>query len=793
MIRYRKLLVLALCALFVAPAFGQQPVVISGTVTDATGAVLPGTTIEAMRGNRSVAVVTAGSDGRYRLELPAGDYRLQAQLDGFSTSTASVMAGPGATRDFQLGLAPVNDTVVVTASRTSKGRAAVTDVLTVFTTEDIQALGSHSVGDLLGQIPGLNVESTGREGSGASLLSRGGESDYNQVLIDGVQVNTSGGAFDFSRVSTNEIERVEVVRGAQSALYGSDAIGSVVQIFTKRGSATGAPQVYGSVEGGTYNTVRSDLRVLGGAQDRVDYQLGAAYRGTDGAFEDQLTERDRFDQISYDGNIGAIIGDQIRVSAGGRYSRARGQSVGQIGFTPAGDTGSSYNTEDYSYHLRVDQTPRSWFNHSAGTTYFRNDRVTTDAIGDAFGSVYAVLEGTPGAIFPDSPRLVRLLDETAFDSLVADPSGLGTGEFLATTPFGVFDFPFDFRSEFRRYTFEYQANATWMDGQVLSAGYEYDRAEDRVLETDESSAGFRIEDHAFFAQQQFTFLNQWFATVGVRVDDNSRFGTEASPKLSVGGYPIAIGDGTVSSVKVFANIGKGIKNPTFGELFGSDFSDGNPDLKPERATTIDVGTEVTFDAQRWLGRVTYFDNDYEDQVAFLYSAGFYFDGIPDFLNIARSQARGVELEGGLQRPIGGVTAMASYAFVDTEVVATVSASEQFQPGQALLRRPTHSGNIRVSYTRGPASVNLNVRMTGQRHDASFIGLARVPDGLPVDITVNPGYTLVGLSGQYRVHDDLTLFLRAENLTDAEYESALGYPGMPRAFVIGGRFNIGLGQ
>jgi vitamin B12 transporter len=771
-----------------APALAQQPVVVTGTVTDASGGVLPGATIEALRGNRIAATTTTGPDGGYRLELPsAGDIRLTVQLEGFSTGAAGVSAGAGATQDFRLGLAPVNDTVVVTASRTAESRASVTESLSVFTAEDIEALGSHSLAEVVQQIPGLNVESTGREGSDASLFTRGGESDYNHVLIDGVRVNVSGGAFDFSGVSATEIERVEVVRGAQSALYGSDAIGSVIQIFTKRGTATDAPRVYGSFESGTFNTVRSDLRVLGGAQERIDYQFGADYRGSDGAFEELLPDGDRFDQTSYNASIGAILGDQVRMRAGGRYSNKRGRAVGPI-LWGQGDDGTLADTEDYSYHLTFDQNVSTWFSHSVGATYFRSDRQSNDEIGDPSFGVFALLDGVPGAIFPASPRLVRLLDETEFNTLVADPVGLSGDQFLASTT--VFDFPFIFGSEFRRNSFEYQANVIWLDDQVLSVGYEYEREEDRLLEADPTSAGFRIEDHAYFAQQQFVFADQWFATAGVRIDDNTRFGTEASPKLSVGGYPLAIVDGLVSSVKVFANVGKGIKNPAFNQLFGSGFVDGNPSLKPERATTIDAGAEVTFDDQRWLARATWFDNDFEDQVAFQFSPGFGGDGIPDYRNIDGSQARGFELDGGLQRPIGGVTVAASYAYVDTEVVTNVNTSEQFQPGQPLLRRPKHAGNVQVNYTQGRGSVHLNVRVTGERHDSAFLFLSRSSDGRSVDITVNPGYTLVGLGGQFRANDDLTVFLRAENLTDEEYSSVLGYPGLPRAFVVGARFNFG---
>ena len=781
---------LANCLLVVTSATAQQTIVVTGSITDSSGAALPGAVVQALRGNRAVSVTTTLPDGRYRLQLQAaGAYLLRAQLTGFAASTLTIQIDASATQDFQLGLAPLNDTIVVTASRTAESRVSVTESFSVFTAEDIQALGSPSLAEVVQQVPGLNIASTGREGSTAALFSRGGESDYNHVLIDGVRANVSGGQFDFSRISATEIERVEVVRGAQSALYGSDAIGSVIQIFTKRGSPTAAPRVYGSFEGGTFNTVRSDFRILGGAQQRIDYQLGAAYRGSDGAFQDQLPDRDRFDHSSVDGSFGAILGDQIRLRAAGRYSNARGRAVGPIVYGP-GDDGTLANSEDYSGHFTFDQTLNTWFNHSAIVTYFRNDQISNDEISDATYNVFAVLAGEPGAIFPDSPQLVRLIDQTTFNTLVADPSVLSAGQFLASTPYGVSDWPYTFASEFRRNTFKYQSNVTWLDNHVLSAGYQYEREKDALLARDPTAAGFLIKDHAFFVQQQFVLADQWYATAGVRIDDNSRFGTESSPKISVGGYPLAINAGMVSSVKIFANAGRGIKNPTFAELFGSAWVDGNAALTPERATTIDTGAEITFDAQRWLGRVTWFDNDYTDQVAFKYSSGWGGDGVPDYLNIAGSQARGVELEGGLQRPIGGVTATASYAYVDTAVVATVSTGEQFQPGQPLLRRPKHSGKVQVNYARGQASVNLNVQVTGDRHDAAFLGLARQSDGLPVDITLNPSYTLVSLGGQYRLSNELTLFLRADNLTDARYESVLGYPGLPRAFVIGGRFNLG---
>ena len=498
MTRYRAPLGILLCSLAIAPTAAQEPAAVTGLVTDSSGGVLPGATVEARRGLRLVSTASTGDDGRYRLDLPeAATYRLTAGLDGFVTAAAEVAAAGAATADFLLDIAPVRDTVVVTASRTAEGAASVTESHSVFTADDIATLGSHSVADVLRYVPGLNVESTGREGSLTSVFARGGESDYNHVLIDGVRVNDNGGYFDFDRVSAAEIDRVEVVRGAQSALYGSDAIGSVIQIFTKRGAPDSGPRLSGSFEGGSFGTTRGDLRVLGGAADRVDYQLGVAHRGTDGAFQDRLLEPDRFDQQTVDGNLGAIVGDNTRVRGGFRYSNRRGSSVGNIVYA-RGDTGSGYDTDDLTWHVDFDQTLSSRFDHSATVSHFRSGRRSVDTIGDPQYRVFALLEGEPGALYPAGPRLVRLLDEPAFDALMADPSGLGAGQFLARTgPYSGFDYPFDFETEMRRPAVRYQANATWLDDQVFSAGYDY-YSETNALDTLQA-----VENHSYFLQQQF--------------------------------------------------------------------------------------------------------------------------------------------------------------------------------------------------------------------------------------------------------------------------------------------------
>jgi vitamin B12 transporter len=786
----RSLLSLGLSLFLISNAMvaSAQNVDITGTVKDTSGAVLPGATIDATVAGLSVATTTTGSDGRYRIALAAGTlHQLRARMNGFADDTFDVRsAGAPAAHDFTLRIAAVADEVVVTATRVPESRSATTESMEVFSARDIQALGGTSLVDVLRMVPGLNVESTGREGALASLFARGGESDYNLVLIDGVRVNPSGGAYDFSRVSASEIDRLEVVRGGQSSLYGSDAIGSVVQVFTKRAAPGDAPRVMGSLEGGSFDTWRGDASVLGGARRRLDYQLGVAYRGSGGAFQDILPDHDTFKQTSVDAGIGTILGDRATLRTGVRYSNAKGKAVGPIDFGSR-DTGTVANTRDVSWHLDFSHRISDRIDQTAQVNYFRSYRLSADTIGDPTFNVYAILSGTPGALFPNSPRLVRLLDQPTFAAFRSGAQTLGAGQFLATTPFGVSDFTSTGTSEFRRPAVRYQANATWGGGQTLSGGYDYER------ESDPLNPSFLVENNAVFVQQQFRAQDRWLATVGVRLDTNSHYGNNASPKLSLGGLLLPYRNAPVSSVKVFSNIGRGIKNPQFSELYSSAFTDGNPDLRPERARTIDAGAEITFDDQRVLARVTYFDNAFNDQVAFK-STGPGLDGKPDFVNIDGSQAKGWELEAVLQRPIDGFTASAGYALVDTKVVAFVSTSEQFQPGQPLLRRPKHSAVLRANYTRGRATANFNLRYVGQRHDAAFLGLSAVaspqfPAGRSVDITVNPGYTVSWIGGEVRVSRDVAAYLRVDNLTDAAYESVLGYPGLPRSVVAGVRFNI----
>ena len=316
------------------PLAAQATATISGVVTDTSGGVVADASVEAIVAGSVAAAATTGVDGRFQLSIPAQTgLALHVRRRGFADQVVEIPGATGSlTRDVTLSVGAVSDTLVVTATRSSASRATTTQSVSVATREDLTAMGSTSLADVLRFVPAVNIESTGREGAMSSMFARGGESDYNLVLIDGVRVNQSGGAFDFSRIGAAEIDRVEVVRGAQSSLWGSDAMGSVVQVFTKRAGAYDAPRATGAIEGGSFGSWRGDVGIAGGAQGRLDYNATVSGRQTDGAFADILPEDDSFEQTAVTLGAGFALGPRASLRTGLRYSDGTSRNVGPINY-----------------------------------------------------------------------------------------------------------------------------------------------------------------------------------------------------------------------------------------------------------------------------------------------------------------------------------------------------------------------------------------------------------------------------------------------------------------------------
>src|SRR5882672_5881785 len=185
---------------------------------------------------------------------------------------ASPTAGAQAKDTVQLG------TVVVSASKVPRPAATLSQAVTVLLGDNLRARGVTRVTDALREVPGASIVQTGSFGGITSLFLRGGESRYTKVLIDGVPVNAPGGFFDFSHLTTDNVDRIEIVRGPASVLYGADAVSGIVQIFTRKG---GDPRASVGLRGGTYHSLDIDGDAAG-STPLGGFSLGAAHHSTKG-------------------------------------------------------------------------------------------------------------------------------------------------------------------------------------------------------------------------------------------------------------------------------------------------------------------------------------------------------------------------------------------------------------------------------------------------------------------------------------------------------------------------------
>ena len=258
-----------------------------------------------------VRVVDAGprcraacfADDRGRFELTVARRGLPHRRHRSPASSRPKRRAPREPLRLELKVGPIRESVIVTATRTEAPASQVGASATVFTAEDLERRQVPFVADLVGTTPGAMMIRSGAPGTLTSLFVRGGESDYNKVLLDGIPLNEPGGTFYLNNLTTENLDRIEIVRGAYSSLFGSDAMASVIQLFTRRADgADRSPRGSVQIDGGTYGTVHANASVAG-ATSRVDYSGGVAQFSSD-----NRVPNSGLDNTTLSGNLGVRVG-----------------------------------------------------------------------------------------------------------------------------------------------------------------------------------------------------------------------------------------------------------------------------------------------------------------------------------------------------------------------------------------------------------------------------------------------------------------------------------------------------
>ncbi|MBP5856237.1 TonB-dependent receptor [Marivibrio halodurans] len=494
--------------------------------------------------------MTTRRKGAPRRVVVTGMAATIALLAGLGTTSAQ---GTGEAAGTVLSLSPI----VVSASRVPLPAERVGSAVTVITAEEIERRGDRFVADILRDVPGLAVNRTGAAGALTAVRIRGAEADHTLVIVDGVEVNdpSAGSDYDFARLMAQDIERIEILRGPQSALWGSDAIGGVINIVTKRGDA--APSGSVEVEGGSFGTRRTSAALRGGGE-RFNLSGSVQRYRTDG-ISNAAASRGNHEADGYKNDTASLKGsvrpiDEIEVEGMARYTRAFFETDGFTGGPGAFDQIADTTTRQKYGRIGVTVDPfdGTW-THRASLAY-TGDRDESTTNGTTSSTAY----GTK--VKQDYETTVRF-----------DTPDVGNAEHVLT----------------------------------FLAEREKERMEASFLAQDEIST----TNDGFAGEYNLGLWDALYLSGSLRRDESDRFDGETTYR---GTAAYVVDDwGT----RFHGSYGTGIKNPTLTELFGytNNFV-GNPNLKPERARGWDIGVEQRFWDDRARIDVTYFRNRVEDLI-----------------------------------------------------------------------------------------------------------------------------------------------------------------------------------
>jgi len=763
---------------------------VAGVVLDALGARVPGAAVTLLGDQGLVGERTAGAEGAYEFTgLTPGRYQVVVAAAGFAPASSEseyVGAGGFVTFDVTVQIGPLLQAVLVTASAADLPQAQTGAPATVIDLAGIEALNKPDLLEALRLVPGSQVQQTGARGGTTSLFIRGGSANFAKVLIDGIVANDIGGGFDFSQFQTTGIEQVEVLRQANSVMYGSDALTGVVNITTRRGR-TRVPEATYSIDGGNLGTVNNSAS-LGGTYQRLDYFSQYSYFSTDNDVPNNA-----YRNHTYAGRVGLALGGSTDLSATLRKIDGKGGSPNGFNYYGLSDDSTSAQQLTYAGISAQSQWTNRWqstlrFGSTGRTFDFTNPTPTGEAF-DPFGF---------GANYlGNEVKITGANGHSASGRAILDFGGTYPSVFMN-------------RSTRRGLSGE----TTYMVGSDvhLSVGGRFER-EQGYSDPDGDPTATR-DNGGLFAEARGSIGGRTYVAVGVGYERNAAFRSATTPRLSVATYLRQPGRGAMGDTKLTFNVGNGIKAPavfqaqsSLNALAQGVGSAVIPEpIGPERSRSLDVGVEQGFaDGQARL-RVSYFRNTFEDLIEFVSKNGLPQVGIsPEaaqaatfgaYVNSSSFTAQGLEASAEAQTR-GGLRLMASYTFLDAEVTESFASSAlqpainpsipgvaigAFSPlvGARPFRRPTHSGTLMASYTQGPGQITLSVYFTGKRDGSTFLSDASFGNSLLLpNSELEAGYQKVDLGGAYRVHPRLKLFVSSENLLDESYDASLGFPALPR--------------
>ncbi|MDT7807704.1 MAG: vitamin transporter [Acidobacteriota bacterium] len=794
------------CALLLA-AFATAPAqsrsaTLSGRVTDPRGASVTGASVTLhARARTQVRLSTVtDAEGSYRFEhLAPGEYIVEAEAPGFAPAVARAVTlsarDSQGTLDFKLELAGVSAEVVVTAADAPQTVDEVSKAVTVVSAREIEERDEATVAESLRTVPGLRVQQLGGPGSLVSIKTRGLRNQDTSVLIDGLRfrdpATPQGDATSFlSDFTVTDAGRVEVLRGSGSSLYGTNAIGGVVNVVTEEGGGPFHGQLFAEGGGLGYARGRAQFSGSAGAAERVVYSAAVSHlnvsRGVDG--DDAARTTNAQGRVLFRLTPTTTLSARVYVSDAFAQLNEDPQAVGALPATGIVDARPVSRAELRRYERG---TPLTQLNLN-GATFLPAANDSDFSRAGRFFSGALTFAQRPSESFGYSVTYHGLVTRNSFREGPAVP---GDPADFFFEPHG------STRNDFDGTVHTLNARTDFRLGRhnLVNAGYEFERETFFTRFIDVTSAGDSSADvsersHSFFVQDQLRFLEDRLQLSAAFRAQTFR---QSMPRFTpAAGAPYAgltfdsppnayTGDGSIAylfparGTKLRAHVGNGYRKPSLYERFGTFFSPffgysvlGDPRLAPERSIAFDAGVDQTLVSNRVRLSATYFYTRLQEVVSFGDTPNDPFGRFGGFINTGGGLARGVELSADLA-PARSFSLFASYTYTN---------SDQRRPVVAGVLRafavPDHQFTL-VANTRFGERVAINFDLVASSNylaplfDArTFTNRAYRFDGIfKGDLTAS--YTLP-LSETRR----LRLFGKIENVFDREYyENGFRTPGI----------------
>jgi vitamin B12 transporter len=794
-------------------ARGAHAGTVRGTVADSLGAVIAKARVELIANEKTFASSAADDEGRYEFKVAAaGRYQVRASAPSFgSTVSKPFYLGESANAniDLLLSIGVVSQAVTVTATGTPTPEAQIGASVTLLPADEYS--DKLDVQEALRLVPGAQVTQNGQRGAESDLFVRGGNSDANKVLIDGIPANDIGGAVDFGVLAATGIDQIEVLRGPNSALYGSDALAGVVSMSTARG-ITPLPELTYAIDGGNFGSYRQEGK-LGGSYKQFDYFSDFARFDTANEIPDSS-----FHNGTYAGNFGWTPGTNTEFRATVRRLATAVGLPNAIQLYGIPDAAGQRDQQLFIGATFQQQTTRRWHNLLRyGGLRLRSQYTDYAPTGIPYDSP---IEGPE---YIGAPVTLR-----------------GTNGYTVSGQ-AIFQYVQPYPNQF----------ITSTDRDFVYAQTEY-----QVKPQLTALFGFRYEAERGFTQPNFevppadrgnysytlqlagSLANRFYYTVGSGIENNAVFGVAGTPRASLAYYLLRPDTSKLfSGTKIRANFGTGIKEPSISDAGTSLFSllqtlaNGAQlisqfhiaPIGAEQSKTYDGGVEQSlFDGRAKLA-ITYFHNEFTHLIEFVPTQGLIEFGVPpsiadsllggsQFGATVNSQAfRAQGAEGEVEYRMGrNLMARGGYTYLDAVVQRSFTSDAIgpsfntasnfstipigiFSPliGARPFRRAPQSGYMAVLYHHSRWTASLTGTFVGRRDDSDFLYDENGGTSLLLpNRDLDAAYQKLDLGGSYQVNREVNVYADLQNVLDRHYDEAFGYPALPFTFRSGIRITLG---